>query len=278
MAITTLDGLVAALGGSGVQTAVINKASIATQATSGYSSLWRGTGTPAQGAIPSTAAVIDKTLSGALINFTNAAGGQSVYLAHAAILNATNSSMTFELHDRLAHMGGLSGVTTGNQTVSVDVSGTGSNMAARRGASGYVDVQWWAEIYTDIGTTGQTCTVTYTNAAGTPSQTTTFTLGGASPANQDSRIFPIIGNGGEFIQSIQTVSIGTSTGTAGSWGITATRKLAVISAPLLNVTTVADWAQLGLPKIENDACLFGISLCGTTTTGNWLGQFRFITG
>ena len=39
--------------------------------------------------------------------------------------------------------------------------------------------------------------VTYTNAAGTGSRTTTFTLGGASPANQPGRLFEIIGSGGE---------------------------------------------------------------------------------
>jgi hypothetical protein len=278
MAITTLDGLVAALAASTRQVAVINKASISTQATSGYSSLWRATGTPAQGSIPAGAAICSDATTGALIDFTAATGGEAVYLAHVALLNATNSSMNFELHDRLAHMGGLSGVTTGNQTVSVDVTGTSNNLAARRGATGYVDVLWWAEIYTDIGTTGQTCTVTYTNAGGTSGQTTTFTLGGASPANQDSRMFPIIGANGEKIQSIQTVSIGTTTGTAGSWGITATRKLTSINTPLINNFTVADWAKLGLPRIENEACLFGINLCGTTSTGNWLGQFTLVTG
>lgn len=277
MAITTMDGLVASLTASTSQRNLINKASIGSQAAGGFSSWWRATGTPGQAAIPSTAAVCDNTLLGC-IPFTNPAGGASSYLARLSA-NCANAGTEIHIHDRLAHMGGLSGVTTGNQTVSVDVSGSGSNMANRRGASDYSEVMWWWEIYTSIGTTGQTCTVTYTNGAGTGSRTTTFTLGGASPANQAGRIFQIIGSSNESIQSIQTVSIGTSTGTAGSWGITATRLRSTIAgAAAANNGVLLDWAQTGLPAIADSACLFGIVLCGTTSTGVIVGSTTVVQG
>jgi hypothetical protein len=272
--IATLDQLVNAFNTS--QLLQLNKATIATQGTGGYSALWRATGTPGQGAIPAGAAVIDNTLTGA-INFTQPTGGAASYFARLQAV-AGNSNTDILIYDRLAHMGGLSGVTTGNQTVNVDVSGSSSNLANRRGASDYSDVTWWWEIYTDIGTTGQTCTVTYTNGGGTGSRTTTFSLGGASPLNQDSRTFQIIGSGGEFIQSIQTVSIGTSTGTAGSWGITARRLLTTVTLPLANNGVVYDWMQAGFPRIHDSACLEIVMICGTTSTGTLVGSFRVVQG
>lgn len=265
MSITTLDGLVNAMG-NGRLTALIAKASISTQAAAGYSALWRGTGTPAQGAIPAGYAVCTDALTGALITFTNPTDPVRTYLARLSAYCA-NANSNLILYDRLAHMGGLSGVTTGNQTVSVDVNVSTSNMVLRRGASDYSEVEWWWEIYTDIGTSAQTCTVTYTNAGGTPSRTTTFSLGGASPLNQDSRTFQIIGASGEYIQSIQTVSIGTTTGTAGSWGITARRRLTDELYYIANKAEVSEWTRLGLPRIHDDACLEFVMLCGTTSTG-----------
>ena len=274
MTITTVDGIADALGNN-AQAFVINKANLATQLAGGFSSLWRATGTPTQGAIPAAAAVCTDGLAGAF-SFTNPTDPVKSYLGRAMLLSA-NSSTDVQFHDRLAHMGGLSGTTPTAQTVGVDVSGTGSNIALRRGAADYSDVQWWIEIYTQIGTTGVTATVTYTNAAGTPSRTTTVTVGGASPANQPSRLFPIFGSGGEFIQSVQSITHVT-TGTAGSYGITATRSLCGVSLGLASSGTVADWAYLGLPRVHDDACLFMVMIPGTTSTGALYGTAKLIQG
>lgn len=266
---TTADSVDAAMATiADRQDFLFNKASITSQAAGGWSSLWRATGRPTAGAIPGAAAVIDDTLSGSLVNYADASG-QQWYLGR--FVNARgNAGDPTMIYDRLAHMGGLSGATTGDQAVNVDVSGAGSNMAARCNQTAYDNVEWFAEIYTAIGVTGQTCTVTYTPAGG-GSNTTTFTLGGASPANQPGRLFPIIGAGGEFIKSIQKVSIGTSTGTAGSWGITAGRRITTVNSAVANRVEVFDYRALGLPPIPNQACLWMAQLCITTSTGAAVG-------
>lgn len=274
MAITTVDGIIDGLGNS-AQQLLVNKATITNQLAGGYTSLWRANGTPGQGAIPSTAAVIDSTITGA-IRFSNPSGGPKSYIAKSFFV-CGNSGTDIQIHDRLAQMGGLAGNNTGSQTVGVDVSGTGSNMVLRRGAADYSDVQWWVEIYTDIGTTGVTATITYTNADGTSGRTTTITLGGTSPANRAGRLFPIIGSGGEFIQSIQSIQHAT-TGTAGSYGITATKIITTVSCPLLNYGVVYDWAQLGLPVVADSACLFLVVLAGTTSSGTVVGTAKLIQG
>lgn len=275
MAITTKDQLLNAMGNSS-QTFIINKASIASATAMQAMSLWLATGTPAPGVAPTTAAVCTKALTGAL-QFKNPVSANS-YLSRMMLMSSVTLT-DIQVHDRLAHMGGLSGTVTTAQTANVDVSGSGSNMVNRRGASDYSDVQWWVEIYTAIGTTAQTLTVTYTNAAGTSGQTTTVTIGATTNSqNRASRAIPIIGNGGEFIQSIQSVQLAGSTGTAGNFGVTATRLLTGLPLGVAYGSILADYKDLGFPRVHDDACLFLICFPGSTSTGALYGSAKLVQG
>jgi len=115
MAIDTLDKLVAGL--SARQTLMIYKGSISTQLAGGFTSLWRATGNPGQGAIPGAAATCTKSLTGSW-NFTNPSSGNS-YLAGLNIVGAASHNLI--IYDRLAHMGGLNGTTTTAQTVNLSI-------------------------------------------------------------------------------------------------------------------------------------------------------------
>lgn len=272
--ITTRDEIVAALSTAG--TYLVNKASIATQATGGWSSLWRATGTPAQGAIPGAAAVCTDALLGSLGTVPAPGVGQRNAVLTAA-LSCGNAGPLVCLVDRLAHMGGLSGTvaTPTAQTANVSVV----SLAGTRCASDYSDVCWWLEIYTDVGTTGVTATVSYTDSGGT-GRTTTVAFAGASPANQDSRIFPIIPQVATPlpIRSVESVTLSATTGTAGSFGVTATKEIASFALPpVANYAVAYDWAQLGAPTVHEDACLSLIMLCTTTSTGALVGSIKIGT-
>jgi hypothetical protein len=140
--IVTRDEIVAALAASGEATYLINKASIANQAAGGWSSLWRATGTPAQGAIPGAAEVCTDDLTGAIGAIPTPAAGQRNALL-AAALASSNAGTTVQIVDRLAHMGGLSGTVATAQTANVSVV----SLAGARCASDYHDVSWWLEIF-----------------------------------------------------------------------------------------------------------------------------------
>lgn len=269
MAITTLDGLVAALGAS--KKLAIYKASIATQAAGGMTSLWRATGSPAQGSIPGAAATCTQSNTGAW-NFGNPGSGYS-YLASLNI----NGSISHQLriYDRLAHMGGLNGTTTTAQTVNLSLPGTRGDLYTDS------DLEWFCEIYTDIGTSGQTATVTYVDEADA-SQTFTFTLGGASPANQDSRLFPL--NSGttnlgatKKIKSITSVQH-ASTGTAGSYGFTVAKLLAAVNMGQIYTGMSFDFAGLGFPRVQNDACIWFTVVSSTTSSGIISGDLVMVQG
>lgn len=272
MTISTLDQLLDAMGNNSTLF-IINKASIASQVAGGFTALWRATGTPAQGAVPGAAARCTNALTGCF-GFTNPTSPARSYLARLFALSA-NSATDVQIHDRLAHMGGLSGTVTTAQTVNVDVTGTSDNIDNRRGDSNYSDVQWWLEWYTATGSTAVTATVTYTNAGGTSGRTTTVSLAASMAA---SRRLAIIGNGGEFIQSVQSVQLSATTGTAGSFGVTATRLLAGISLGLANSGMVADWSMLGLPRVHDSACLEMLVVPSTTSSGALYGSSKLVQG
>lgn len=248
--------------------AIIQKASIASQAVSGYSSLWRATGWPAQGAIPGAASIPTKATLGAFLTFPTPSVGKTRYAAQALIscVNATNTCI---LVDRLAHMGGLNGTLTSVQTVGIDVT----SLKGTRCRSDVSDVQWWLEIYTNIGTTATTGSIVYiSDTDGTTQTITGYAIGGASPASAASRMFPITPLAGHPIRSITSFQQAATTGTAGSYGFTATRNLGIVDTSQANMSVNRDWAQLPITNLHDDTCLNMIVLCGTTSTGNIFGS------
>lgn len=279
MAITTGDALVNALGNNSTRI-LWEKASIANTASGQLHSLWRATGQPGQGAIPAAAAVCDNTTAGAF-QFAQQTSPNTSYFAWG-VANCSNNAVTLELHDRLMHMGGLSGTLTTAQTANVDLSanlGT-ANLAARIGDANYSDVSWWLEWYTDTGATVVNATVSVTYDNGTTGTLTPISLAATRRA---SLMIPLNGFipaavAGRFIRDVDSVQLSASTAAAGSFGVTATRHRASIDLPLANKAETRDWAQLGLPEIHNSSCLFLVQLASTTTTGTVRGQGKIAHG
>lgn len=267
MTITTRDQLINALANNSSRI-LIDKASIASQAAGNIVSLWRATGQPGQGAIPAAAAVCNNTTTGA-INFTQQSAPATSYLGQLE-MTPGNSAMVMEIHDRLAHMGGLSGTVTTAQTVGIDFSSlTTDNLTNRIGDANYSDIQWWAEWYTATGSTAVTLTVNVTYNDGTTGALSAISLAATRPA---SVMIPLNGYipstaAGKFIRGIVSVQLSATTGSAGSFGITATRLRGSIATPLANYKGYADWAQLGLSECFNSSCLFPVVITSTTSSG-----------
>lgn len=279
MTITTRDQLIAALGNNASRF-VIDKASIANAVAGTYHSLWRATGQPGQGAIPAAAAVCDNALVGAM-GFTQQAAPATSYGGWANAV-CSNSAVTVEIHDRLMHMGGLNGTLTTAQAVNLDLNANlgNANLAARVGDANFSDVQWWLEWYTDTGATAVTATIAVTYNDGTTGNLTAQSLVATTRAG---RLYPLnslipAAASGKFIRAINTVTLSATTGTAGSFGVTASRPRMTLPLPLANKAEVFDWAQLGFPEIANSSCLALIELCSTTTTGTVRGGGKIAHG
>ena len=277
--IENVDNLVKALGNNSSRI-VLDKASIASQTANSYCSLWRATGQPGQGAIPSTVAVCNNTTVG-VIGFNQQTSPSTSYGAYLEVATG-NAAMTLELHDRLAHMGGLNGTLATAQTVNLDLSTLLStdNISTRIGDSNYSDVQWWLEWYSATGSTAVTATIAVTYNDGTTGNLTGVSLAANRPASHMISLNSYIpsAQSGKFIRGIVSVTLSATTGTAGSFGITATRLRMTLSAPIANMKFVADWAQLGLPEIYNRSAIFPIVLTPTTSSGTVRGGGKIVHG
>jgi len=279
MAIETVDGIIKALGNNSSRI-IIDKASIASQTAASYCSLWRATGQPGQGAIPSAVAVCNNATLGA-INFTQQTLPITSYGAYLELATG-NAAMTMELHDRLVHMGGLNGTLATAQTVGIDLSTllATDNLSERIGDANYSDVQWWLEWYTATGGTAVTATINVTYNDGTTGNLTALSLAATRPASHAISLNSLIpaAQSGKFIRGVVSVTLSATTATAGSFGVTATRPRMTLGAPIANFKFVSDWAQLGLPEIYNSSALFPIVLTSTTSSGTIRGGGKIAHG
>jgi hypothetical protein len=268
MAITTLDGLVNAMANTSTRL-IVDKASIANMAAGIWASLWRATGQPGQAAIPAGATVCNNSLLGAMAVDQQTLPTKSYLTIFEAI--CSNAGATLEVHDRLVHMGGLSGTSITAQNVLIDLSTllATSNLDDRKGGADYSDVQWWVEWYTDTGGTVANLTANAKFNDGTDANLTAFSLPATRRAGM---LYPLNGfiaaaQAGKFIRGINTVTLSISTAAAGSFGITATRYRGGIYMPIANARFTANWQELGLPDLPASACPFLITLPATTSTG-----------
>ena len=279
MTIATRDQLINAMGNNSSRV-VIDKASISNAAVGQFHSLWRATGQPGQGAIPTTAAVLDDETLGA-IRFTQQTAPATSYLGILEGL-CTNAGTTLEIHDRLMAMGGLNGTLTSAQTANVDIHANLAtlNLDARKGDANYSDIQWWLEWYADTGGTAVTATVNVTYNDDTTGNLTGIALAGTRRASFMQPLNSLIpaADSGKFIRDVNTVTLSASTGTAGNFGVTATRYRAALYQPIANARFTADWAGLGLPEIQNESALFCIQVAGATSTGAVRATGKIIHG
>lgn len=277
--IENIDNLVKALGNNSSRI-VLDKASIASQTANSFCSLWRATGQPGQGAIPTVVATCNNTTVGT-IGFNQQMSPSTSYGAYLEIATG-NAAMTMELHDRLANMGGLNGTLTTAQSVNLDLNTllATDNIDTRKGDANYSDVQWWLEWYTATGGTAVTATIVVTYNDGTTGNLSVLSLAATRPASHMIPLNSLIpsAQSGKFIRGIVSVTLSATTGTAGNFGVTVTRPRMTLSSPFANFKFIADWAQLGLPEIYNSSAIFPIVLTSTTSTGTVRGGGKIAHG
>lgn len=208
-------------------------------------SLWTYDGQPAAGVAPTTVAVPDNTTDGGLKQ-TDPGGSREKWL-HACLCTGLNGG-TLMLYDRLLHIGGLSGTSTSAQTV----AGT---LTRNTGGVGNFAM---AEIYGQVGSTGTTATISYTDEAGNAGAVSPSIVFGGTNFREQTRalLFPLA-SGDKGIQAVASVTLAASTTTAGNFGITIARPLAIFDIPVGGGPGGRTFAQglPGLPKIDVDACL-----------------------
>lgn len=214
-----------------------------------WQSTWTYDGAPGAGAVPTSGAIPTRTTTGAL-NFTAPGGSREKFMISAFM--AAQTPGTYSIYDRLFHIGGLSGASTADQTV----QGSPASPALTRNTGGAGNFAF-VEIYSILGSSSVTLTMTYTNQNGTAGQTATINIGGTGfrDATRLQRITLAAGDTG--VRAVEKVKLSASTGSPGNFGIT-------IGQPLINFAigaggqcAVRDYTTglPGIPAIDANACL-----------------------
>lgn len=256
MAITTLDGLIAAM----LPTEDVIKANFTGEAAGGFHSSLYLAGRPGAAAAPSPGlAGAALTSYAGQIPFPAAAGGENVYLARFEAAQAGNVGVVI-LADRLWHNSGIVVTTTTAQTVNSVAWPARDRDGSTNGAGVLVGIEVSAA--TTNGSAVTNTTMSYTNDAGVSGRTATIP---SFPATAVAGTFVpfMLAAGDTGVRSIQSVTLGTSYAT-GTVHLVAYRRVAALGTPLANVASMADGVALGLPRCYDNTVPFLIyQLVGT---------------
>ena len=276
--ITTRDQLIDALANNSSRI-VLDKANLASQVAGRYCAMWRAPGQPAQGAIPVLAPALCTNATLGAVQFAQQVAPATSYLG---LLDAvgSNSAFTTEVHDRIAHNGGLVlNVTTSQPITGFDI-GTLAPPAARVGDPLFGDLQWWAEVYTDGGATASNATFNVTFDDLSTGNLNTLAVGGTVRAGNRFSLNALrtTAQQARTIKGVNSVILSASTGTAGNFGITVTRPRAYMPMYVANMASKLAWAELGLSEVPNGSCLEFMVLPSTTSSGTLRGGGKIAHG
>lgn len=172
--------------------------------------------------------------------------------------HSRNSGGTTFVLDRLSHQGGLSGNVATTQTTNLPTA------ALTRYTSG-VGVFAFLEVFSSVGVTATTFSVSYTNSAGVSGRVSPASTVGATGTNATGTFIPIplqVGDVG--VRSVESVTLAGATGTAGNIGI-------VLAKPLITISTCDESYQFVMDQVKHmgacfepiaaDACLMLATAC-----------------
>lgn len=266
MAIASVDDIAAGLSSS-AKSIPIAKTLTAPKAAGAFQSSWLANGNPGPGVAPSlysdgSGYTCDKDTAGA-IQITN--GAVQLWLAKLA-LNCTQPGVII-LADRLWSCSGI-GFASGTYTIT-----TPGNLPARITDNG-VGCELWIEQFVAAGSASGTLTANYLNANDGSAKSGVISAVVSAPVIGQMQPVPLAA-GDTGIRQLTSIAH-SNTWTSGSIGATILKR--ITEAPIIaaNGGVNLDWAQLALPKIPNDACLFAFFLANGTTAPVILGSITTI--
>jgi len=273
----TLDQIASLLAAASCATCYLNKGSVANSLSGQDFSLWRATGDPVQPAIPGAVADCDNTTAGGMFvaaGLPNRTAPDVNYLAFALMNQGANSGQSQEIHDRLRHYGGLSGTVTTAQTVNLAVTGSSANMVERKGLANYSEVQWWLERYTDTGAASVNATIAVTYDDASSGNIVLTGIGTTVRAGRMLRILSAVA--GRCIREVVSVTPSATTGTAGNFGVTATRPLVELPNDVMQRSNKYDWADLPITSVPASFCAMAKVVAAGATTGSLRATAKII--
>lgn len=256
--ITTADGLVAARR----QMVPILKTAWAPTVANQWHTLWDRAGNPGAGVL-----TVGNTSAGVLVTDLTAGaplleafpGGSTGYLHSVAFVNNTGSVIA--LKDRLWHAGSVNMDALATTTFAAQPSVLGRCPdAAGRG------LEIWLEINAAVSGTVTTVVVGYTNSDGVAGRSTPATASLASFASGRLIAMPLQ-SGDSGVQKIDSVTVGATVATAGSFNVILARPLWMGRVLSANYADVHGPDKTGFPVIYDTSALWPVVAADSTSSG-----------
>jgi hypothetical protein len=204
-------------------------------------------------ATPTTSVALDKNSAQSMGPIPAVSTGRLTMLG-ARISTSLQAAASMMIVDLLNVSGGLNATLTTAQTTNLPTAALTRHTSGEGVMAGIV-------IYTIIGTTQTTVTISYTNSAGTSGRTSTATTLGAGFFREVGLLIPIPLQAGDTgIRSVESVTLAATTGSAGNFGVCLYKPLAMISLESATGAMPLDSVSTGciigsLAEIHPDACL-----------------------
>ena len=259
MAITTLDGLVAAAR----QTVNFTKTASATTVALNPSTLLDLAGMPGAGSlsIGNTANGLVPTDATAGFPALDAFGGGNTGYIAALSFDGTVLGR-YGLKDRLFHSGSHALTPTGSTNLSTQPSFLGR---CPDGAGGGTEI--WLEINTAVAASAVTVAVSYTNSAGTTGRTTGASVALTSYITR--RLIRMPFQAGDVgVSKIEGYTIGGTAAATGSFNIIVARPLIEgMRIPVAGGGDKWSWDKTGLVQIYDTSALWPVAIPDSTSSG-----------
>lgn len=222
-----------------------------------HTDLWGYEATNGAGAVPTASVVPTRATPGAMGQANPSGGRRKIALGMSLM---TSSAGSYMLYDRLVHQGGLSGIVTTAQTTNLP---TADLTRYTNGVGNMILLT----IYSIIGTTARTATVSYINQAGDLKTSKSFAIGGTGLREAQRAIIVPLADGDTGVRKIESLTIAAgSTGTAGNFGLSIIHPLAMAHIDNTGSGQVVDFIS-GFPsevEILTDACLSLLMVANST--------------
>jgi hypothetical protein len=137
----------------------------------------------------------------------------------------------------------------------------------------------WAEIYTIIGASSTTITMSYTDQGAASGNTSIATAFGGTGFREVTRCIMLpLAAGDTGVQAVASVTVLATTSTAGDFGVTVGHPLARFA---ISQTGASGWRDFvtglpGVPEIQTDACLALMWIPNSTTAPELYGCVSFV--
>lgn len=248
-----------------------------TTPVAGYEhSLWINDGLPATGAAPTSAAVPTNATAGSLQQ-QDAGGGRQKWLCAIEAFTSQNIASTAAtgvlcLYDRLLHVGGLSGTSTGAQTVQ-----SSGSPALTRYTNGLGN-EIWVVVNTQIGASATTITAAYTDENNNSHTTQAVTFGGTNFREKNRLIRLPLAAGDKGVKALASVTVLATTGTAGDFAAMVVHPLTSLELMNTAVNSFRSFTagQPGPIEIVAGACLALTWLSRGTAVPNVTGCLHLV--